>query len=175
TQVVPVGFHVFTGNTLDLNQFMVVFVHKGVVQVQHIGEPAGHAGTKVVAGGPQHGDQATGHVFAAVIASTFNHGMGAGVTNRKALTGGAGRKQLATSCAIQTGVTDNGGVLGLEIAATGRLDHQLAAGHAFTHVVVGITLQNQVQTTDVPDTEALASGAGQVQGDGGISHALITM
>src|SRR5690606_3873213 len=104
-----------------------------------------------------------------------NHGMGAGVTNRKALTGGGGRKLLATSCAIQTGVTDNGGVLGLEVAATGRLDHQLAAGHAFTHVVVGITLQNQVQTTDVPDTEALASGAGQVQGDGGISHALITM
>src|SRR5690554_4794500 len=175
SQVVPVGFHVFPGDPLDIHQLVVVLVHEGVIQVQYVGKAAGHTGTKVVAGGAQYSHQAAGHVLTAVIACAFHHCVGTGVTHGKTFACGTGGKQLASGGTVQTGVTDDGGFLGVEVAATGRLDHQLATGHALAHVVVGVAFQHHVQATHVPDTKTLASRTGKVQRDGCISHALVAM
>src|SRR5690554_6402141 len=174
-EVVPVGFHVFPGDPLDIHQLVVVLVHEGVIQVQYVGEAAGHTGTKVVASGAQYGYQSAGHVFTAVVAYAFHHRVGAGVTHGKTLACGTGGKQLASGGTVQTGVTDDGGSLGFEVAATGRLDHQLAAGHALTHVVVGVAFQHHVQATHVPDAKTLASRTGKIQRNGGIGHALVAV
>src|SRR5690606_14274880 len=123
-QVVPVGFHVFPRNTLDLNQFVDVLVHKGVIQVQYVSEATGHTGAKVITGSTQDGHQAAGHIFTAVIASTFNNGVGTGITNGESLTGSPRSKQLATGSAIKTGIANDRRFLCLEVAAPWWLDHQ---------------------------------------------------
>src|SRR6056297_1502 len=173
--MVTVRLHIFAGNPLDLDQFVVVLVHKGVIDIHHVGKATGHTSTEIVPGSTENGHQTAGHVLAAVIASAFHNRMGTGITNCETLARGSCRKELAASRTIQAGVADNGGFLALEDTAPGRLDHQLAAGHAFTDVVVGIALKDQVEAAHVPDTEALTSGAGKVQGNRRIDHTLVTV
>src|SRR5690554_34006 len=110
-----------------------------------------------------------------MVAGAFHYRMGTGVTHRKTFARRTGCKQLAAGSAVQAGVTDDGGFLGFEVAATGRLDHQLAAGHALAHVIVGIAFQNHVQAAHVPDPETLAGGAGEIQGDRRIGYALVAV
>src|SRR5690606_4987422 len=86
-----------------------------------------------------------------------------------------GSEQATASGAVQAGVADDGRILCLERAAGRRGDHQLAAGHALADVVVGITLQAQMQTTGVPHAEALARRALEAEGDRRILHALIAV
>ena len=63
-----------------LVQHLVHADHGGVaagaelaVFVEHIGDAATHASGKVATGVAQHHHGAAGHVFAAVVASAFNH------------------------------------------------------------------------------------------------------
>src|SRR5450830_1012862 len=174
-QVVAIGFHRFAADPLDLDQLVVDLVDEGVVLVEHVGETAGHARAEVVASLAQNRDKTTGHVFAAVIARAFNHGVGTGVTHRETLTRRTRRKQLAAGCAVQAGVADDGTVLSLVDAAFRRNDHQLAAGHALAYVVAGVTFQVHVQATGVPHTEALTRRPFEAEGDRRLGHALVAV
>src|SRR5690606_1596122 len=174
-QVAAVGFAAFVGNAVNGHQLAVVFVNEAVIQIQHIGEATGHTGTEVVAGFTQYHDHAAGHVFAAVVAGAFHNGDGTRVTHGETLTGTARRQQLAAGGTVQTGVADNGGVVGFEYRTFGRVNHQLAAGHAFTHVIVGVTFQHHFQTAGVPHTERLTRHAGQFQAYRVGSHTLVAV
>ena len=98
-----------------------------------------------------------------------------GVTHPETLAGGAGGEQLAAGGAVQTGVTDDRGFLGLERAALGRTDHHLAAGHALADVIVGVAFQVQMQTTGVEHTETLPGGAGEARPDRRVVHAQVAV
>src|SRR5690554_1796542 len=164
-QMAPVCFHGFRIDAMNLDQLMVVAIHERAILVEYIGKATGHAGTKIDAGLPQHADQPTGHILAAVIPGSFNHRMGAGVAYRETLSGTAGGKQLATSGAIQAGVTNNRGLVTLEPTALGRYDDNFAAIHAFTHVVVGISFQVKVQAACIPYAKALPGHTAEAQRD----------
>src|SRR5579863_61898 len=56
-------------------------------------QAAGHAGSEVDACGAQNHGQTSRHVFAAVVAHSFNDGEGPGVTHREALPGAAGSEK----------------------------------------------------------------------------------
>src|SRR5690606_23096628 len=105
----------------------VAAVDEVPVEVKHIGKATGHASTEVVTDAAEDGDVTTGHVFTAMVAGAFHHGMRAGVAHGKTLARSAGGEQLAAGRAVQAGVADDGGFTSLELAARGRHDHQLAA------------------------------------------------
>lgn len=110
-----------------------------------------------------------------MIASALDNSVGAGVTHSEALARSACGKQLAASGTVQAGVADDGAVLGFERAAGWRHDGDLATGHAFADVVVGIALQVQVQATGVPYAEALAGSTLEAEGDRVGGHALVAV
>src|SRR5690606_2796412 len=137
---------------------MVTAVDEAMVEIQYEGRAAGHAGAEVETGRAEHADHAAGHVLTAVVADAFNHGVSTRVAHRETLAGHARRKQPAAGGAIQAGVAHDGGFLALEGTAAGWGEDQLAAGHAFADVVVGVALQDHVQPTGIPGAEALADG-----------------
>src|SRR5690606_1569492 len=139
------------------------------------GAAAGHARAEVVPGLAQHANETAGHVFAAVVARAFHHGMGTGVAHRETLTRGTGGEQLAAGGAVQAGIADDGRVLRAEGAVLRRRDHQLAAGPTLAHVIVGIAFQVEVKATGIPYTEALPGCALETEGDGCVLHALVAM
>src|SRR5690606_8576099 len=73
-QVVLVFHQGLRVDPAQVDQLVVEPVAEGVVLVQHEGETARHAGAKVRAAAAQHGDDATGHVFAAVVAGSLHDG-----------------------------------------------------------------------------------------------------
>ena len=152
-----VGLCRLGGNSLNVNQLHIVAVNKDALHIQHIGESTRHAGTEIVARWTQHSDYTTGHIFAAVITSALNYGDGARVTHGKALAHLTSCIELATSGAVQTGITHNRCFIGLKLAAGRRTQYQLAPGHALAHIIIGITLEIDFQTTGVPNTQRLTS------------------
>src|SRR5690606_20881645 len=81
----------------------------------------------------------------------------------------------AAGGAVQAGIADDRRILRAEDAVLRRRDHQLAAGHALAHVIVGIAFQVEVEATGIPDTEALPGSALETEGDGCVLHALVAM
>src|SRR5690606_23494750 len=63
---------------------------------------------------------------------------------------------------VQTGVTNNRGILGLEWRTFWREDRDTTTGHAFTDIVIGIAFQTDMQATSIPDTQRLARSTIQV-------------
>ena len=150
---------------------MVIAVYKSIVLIQHKGETGGHAGAEIEARGPKHHHDAPGHVLATVVADTFDHRMRPGIAHAETFARKPGGEQLAAGRAVQTGVTDDRRFLTLEAALWRRVDHDLAAGHALAHIIVGITLQIEMQAARVPHPETLARGAMEPDGDRGVRHA----
>src|SRR5438034_985644 len=74
--------------------------------IEDVSNSAAHTCRKVPAAGTQHDDQAVGHVFAAVIAYTFNDCSRAGVADGKALSGHAAEEGFSTRRAIKNNVAD---------------------------------------------------------------------
>src|SRR6185437_14612325 len=134
----------------DVDQLVVVAVHEVALEVEHVGEAAGHARAEVEADLAEHRYHAAGHVFAAVVARALHHRHRAGVAHREALARAAGREQLAAGGAVQTGVADDGGVLRGERRVGGRPHHDAATGHALAHAVVRLTDEFDLHAAGVP-------------------------
>ncbi|MNB69017.1 hypothetical protein D3C75_155370 [compost metagenome] len=129
---------------VDIQHFHQFWVHtftELAVFIQHVGEAAGHARTKVDAGFAQHADDAAGHVFTTVVADAFYHGDGTGVTYGEAFPRTARSEQLAAGSAVQAGVADNAGFMTAERGANRWTHGDTAACHAFANVVVGVAGQ----------------------------------
>ena len=65
--------------------------------------------------------------------------------------------------------------MGIEFAFARRIDNQLTAGHAFTHVIVGVAFDVHVQATGIPDTEALTRGTFKGNGDWHFFHIVVAV
>src|SRR5579883_2966714 len=75
-------------------------------RAKEVGEASGHAGAEIQAERPKDQSNATGHVFAAMLANAFDDGESAAVANGETLTGAASDIELAGSGAIEHGVAD---------------------------------------------------------------------
>ena len=154
---------------------MVVAINKVAIPIKHIGEATGHTGTEIAACWAEHSDYSTGHIFAAVITGTLHDHMGTGITYRQPFTGTSGGKQPATGCSVETGITNNHGLIASKLTARRRTNHQLATTHAFADIVVGIAFEQYMQATSIPDSKTLSGTAGQFDGDRLVGHALIAI
>src|SRR6185437_1472127 len=72
TQMLQMVFHALERDAQDVDQLVVVAIDEIALGVEHVRESTGHPRTEIEAGRSEHDDDATGHVFAAVIASTFD-------------------------------------------------------------------------------------------------------
>ena len=113
------------------------------VFVIHVGDAAAHSGGKVAPGFAQHQHSATGHVFAAMVAGTFDHCRSARQAHRKALTGHPAEKRFAAGGAIHHGIAHNGVADGFAPKINTGPNYYAPAGQALAGVVVGVA--NQVQ------------------------------
>src|SRR3990172_3779921 len=95
---------------------------EGPVGVEHVGDPAAHAGREVPARRAEHDDAAAGHVLAAMVADTLDDGVRPGVANREALAGKAAEERPAAGRAVEDGVPDDDVVLRGEGSRFGRAD-----------------------------------------------------
>ena len=59
---------------VEIDHLGVDRLRERAVGVVHVGDAAGHAGTEVAAGRPEHDDPAAGHVLAAVVADALDDG-----------------------------------------------------------------------------------------------------
>src|SRR5690349_10026247 len=95
--------------------------------VEHVGNAARHAGREVAPRRSEHDDNATRHVFAAVIARAFDNGIGAGVADREAFARYAVEVALAGDRAIKHGIADDDAFFRRDAGFGSRPDDQLAA------------------------------------------------
>ena len=133
--------------------------------IEHVSDTARHAGGEVSAGGAEHDDAATGHVFAAVVAHALNHGGDAGVADGETLAGAAVDVDLTGGGAVEGHIADDDVVLGLEAGVGRRVDDEFAAGQAFAKIVVGVALDGERHAARDEGAEALAGGALETEAD----------
>src|ERR1700690_3935855 len=74
--------------------------------VENVGDAAAHARGKISAARSKHRNQALGHVFAAVVADSFDHCRRSGVANGKTLARHTVKKRFAAGSAIQGNVAN---------------------------------------------------------------------
>ena len=90
-----------------------------MVLVPHVSHAATHSGSEIPSGFPQYHDPSSGHVFATVVAYTLYHGRHTGIADGEAFAHPSVDIHLAVSSAIQQGVSGDGILFRIEIAAHG--------------------------------------------------------
>src|SRR5690242_2523517 len=150
---------------LEPNHRLVAARFELAVDVVDIGDATRHAGGEVAAGEAEYGDNAARHVFAAMIAGTFDHRDDTGIAHREALAGHALEIGFAGDGAIKHGVADDD-VLGRLAFRRLRLsDHDATAGKSFADIVVAVARKLQTDAARQEGAEALAGRAFEANDD----------
>src|SRR3954468_23434714 len=84
------------------------------ILVEHVRDPAAHAGREVAPGAAEDHRAPAGHVLAAVIADALDDGRRARVADREALAGKPAEECTASGRPVQDGVADQHVLLSLE-------------------------------------------------------------
>ena len=147
TQELFVFFHRFRRNTIQLNQFMVVMVNEVIIQIKYMANPPVIPAPKLW---PTLPTQSTSHIFTAVVAAPSITAKAPELrTAKRSPTVPAAK---FTASRPMTGITNN--AYFVSGWRTFRWENRdTTTRHTFTHVVVRITFQFQMQTTGIPDTE----------------------
>src|SRR5258708_26734686 len=130
--------------------------------VEHVGDPAAHAGCDVASCFTEPCDQAAGHVFASMIADSLAHRMRAAVAPRESLAGPPAEKRLTAGRAVERDVSDDDVLFGLEGRFLWRAHRDESAGQPLAAVVIGITLEVERDARREPRAETLACGTVQM-------------
>src|SRR5437016_3689497 len=91
----------------QIDHLKITPLRKITLDVDHVCDPTTHARCKVSAGAAQDNDTSTGHVFAAMIADTFNNGDGTAVSNGEPFSGHTAYERFSRRCAIECDVADD--------------------------------------------------------------------
>src|SRR5690349_1554194 len=110
--IVAFGDHLLLDHRLERNHRHVAAALEGAVLIEHVGDTARHPRREVAAGLAEHRYDATGHVFAAMVARALDHRDGARVADGKAFASDTAEVALAFGRAIEGGVADNDRVFG---------------------------------------------------------------
>ena len=139
---------------------------RAAVQVEDVGDAAGHAGREVAAGRAEHHHPPAGHVLAAVVADALDDGGGTGVADAEPLADDAAQEHLAGGRAVQDHVAGDDLLLGRRTAPSGGgRDDDAPAGQALAEVVVGVAGQPQRDAPRHERAERLPGRAGEVHVD----------
>src|SRR5712691_8599040 len=125
-------------NRLQVHHRGVAALHEFAVEIEHIGNAAGHSGGEVASGDAQDGHGAAGHVFTSMVTHTFDHGASPGIAHREALAGNAAEMRFSRDRSVKNYVARDD-VLGWLAAELGRGRYDdVPARKAFSAVVVGV-------------------------------------
>src|SRR5690348_4634621 len=139
--------------------------------VEHVGDAAAHAGGEIGARVAEHGDDAAGHVFAAMRAGAFDNRHRARVAHSEAFAGDAAEIAFAADRAVKHGVADDDALVARQLAVARRIDDQPAARQALAGVVVGRAFERESDAVRQEAAERLAAGALEANVDGGVRQA----
>ena len=109
--------------------------------VPYVGHSSRHTSREVTPCLSQHHDASAGHVLAAVVAGSFHHGNGSGVSDTKSFTHLSIDVQLSGSGAVESGVAGDDVVFCCEITTYRWKYGDASATQAFGEVVVGVAFQ----------------------------------
>src|ERR1700676_3258879 len=116
-------------NWLEVDRVQVAaLLGKISALVENVSHPATHASGKISPAGPEHQDQAPGHVFATVVADALDHRGRSRVANCKPLTSDSVEKRFAAGGTVEGNVADQNIFLGGESGTARRIHHQLSTG-----------------------------------------------
>ncbi|GKT49344.1 uncharacterized protein ColSpa_09525 [Colletotrichum spaethianum] len=152
-------------DSLGLHHLGVELREEVLVNVEDVGDTAGHTGSEVAASAAQNDDTAASHVLATVVADTLNDSGGTGVTDGESLRSNTTEEASTLGSTVQADVTNDDVLLSLEHGGTGRVDNQATTGQTLADVVVGITLKLEGNTGGEESTEGLTSGTLDVDVD----------
>src|SRR2546421_1407072 len=82
----------------------IAMEHLVSLGAEDIGETAGHSRAKVQTQRAKHEDDTAGHVFAAVLADTFDYSKGAAVTDAETLASASCDIELAGGSTVEDGI-----------------------------------------------------------------------
>src|SRR5277367_822112 len=139
----------------DIDEIYEVAMHHFVrARTQYISQAASHSGAKVHAHRAEDQRDAAGHVFAAVLAETFNDSQRATVAHREALAGASGNIKLAGSGTVEHGISRQH--IATARGRRARRNTDRSAGKSFAHVIVGLTGKLQREARSQKRAEALS-------------------
>jgi len=150
---------------LGLNHLGVELREEVLVNIEDVGNTAGHASSEVATGAAQNDDTTASHVLATVVTDTLNDSGSTGVTDSKSLSSDTAEEASALGSTVQADVAHNDVLLGLEHGGAGRVNDQTTARQALANVVIGITLELQSNTRSKESTKGLTSGTLDVDVD----------
>src|SRR5829696_4296 len=154
---------VIVGRLLEVYEAAVEVRGELALGIEHVGDPAAHAGGEVAPGRAEHDHAAAGHVLAAVVTRALDDRAGARVAHREALAGEPAEERAPARRPVQHGVADDHVLLGDEARALRRTHREHAARQALAGVVVRVAVEGQRHPRREPPAEALAARA--VRGD----------
>src|SRR5439155_19552269 len=114
--------------------------------IENISHAAAHARGEIPSAGSEHQNQSVRHVFAAVVADTFNNRGCAGIANRKALARHSVEERFSTGRAVKHDIADDDIFLGLKAGPARRINNDLSARQTLSYVIVGFPFQRQRHT-----------------------------
>src|SRR3981189_693414 len=129
---------------LEINRLQIAALFGEVAAlVKNIGNAAAHAGGKISPAGSEHQHQAPGHVFATVVADSFDHSSRSGIANRKALASNPVEKRFAAGGSVKGHIANQNIFLGSESGPARRIHHQPSAGQTLADVIVGLAFERE--------------------------------
>ena len=140
--------------------------------VEDVGDSATHAGGEVAPARAKHHDRSVGHVFATVVAKSFDDRGRSRIAHREALARNAGEERLPARRAIEHNVADDDVLLGNQRRNLGRMNDDAATRKPFAGVIVGVTFERERHALGQERTETLSGAALEVQADGVVGQSL---
>src|SRR5579859_2704906 len=128
---------------LQVDHGLVAELLEAASWVVDIGHPAAHASREIAPRVAKHHDDAAGHIFAAVVAQSFDDGHGAGVSNCKALSGHPFKIGFTGDRAIKHRVAHYDVAGGLATRLWGLAYDHAPPREAFADIIVGVADQLQ--------------------------------
>jgi hypothetical protein len=162
-------------NAAKLNHLLVDLALEVLVDVQDVSNTSRHTSGEVAASAAEAENATTCHVLATVVTHTFNNGSDTGVTDGETLGSHTSEEAGTSSSTVETDVTDDHVLLGLEDGRARWVDDQATTGQTLSNVVVAVTLKLKSDTRGKEGTEGLTGGATNVGVDGILRQALLTI
>src|SRR5436305_15044968 len=121
-----------------------------------VSDAAAHSCREITPGASQHDNGAAGHVFAAVIACSFDDSACTGVAHAETLAGHAAEIGFALDCAIHHRIADDDVLFRLSRTRGIRIHDDAATRQSLADVIVGRALQLESYAASEKCAEALA-------------------
>ena len=143
--------------------------------VPDIGDTTRHTGSEVTACLTQHNHTTACHILTTVVTCALDNCDGTRVTYAEALTYLTVDIQLSARSTIESGITCDDVILGIEVRTHGRKDSDTSATESLGEIVVGLTLQFEGDAFRQECSERLTSRALELHVDGLVVQTFLTI